>query len=327
MANTVLTLKDIRDEVLTLMDESASTATTTTTLVNNAINQAHVQRLASQPWTFMRWDQPETVTTVASQRFYSLHQEFWKPEYFFNRTTKQYLFEVPPRSVPGTGALWNTDTGHAREFRFAGRTGIQTQPTSASVITIVSSSSSDDGSAFNITVRGVTTNGVTTETITPDGTVSVAGTTSFTKLLSVTKAAAWTGRLTVTSNSAAVTNLVLFGTEYGRSYPQIELLNLPDAGDVIEYAFFRQPAPLTNDYDIPDIPPPHQRILVWDTLLTVASYNTDIPSAAIQMWRENQHRMEVALEQAFLEGQSLESVPRFVRSSTDDAPGYPRIFA
>lgn len=327
MANVIRPLKDLRDEFLSYLDEAGDTGTTKTN-ANYWLNQAHFQRCTSRDWPFMLWDQNETVTLVANQRFYPLHQEFFRPLYLFNRETKSFFQEVPTRQLTSTGALWNTDTGRSNYFRFSGRTGIQYQPTSASVVTIVSTSASDNTSTYNIIVRGMTTSGVTTETITPSGLTPVAGTTSFTKLLNVTKAAAWNGTMTMTSNSAAVTNLKLFASEYGRSYQQIELLSLPPSADVIEYQFYRLPSPLTNDYDVPDIPPPFQNILVFDALMLLAGYNTDIRGTAMNVWSGQRTQLEDALEHAYAEGQTLDALPRFVRTAADESIVYgPRVYS
>lgn len=305
------TYSDLKTQVLTNLDEAGTTGTTAT-LAGNFINQAQQLRLAMQPWPFMVWDSAETFTCTTGTRFYALHQEYWRPLYFFNQTTQCYLIETPARQLADTQARWNTDTGHPLQFRLASRSAVQAQPTSSSTIRIVSSSASDTTAAKAITVRGVTANGVTSESLTPNGISQVTSTNSFSKILAVTKGAAWVGNLTMTSNAGAVTNLFLFPTEYGRNYQQIELLVSPSA-DVIEYRFIRQPIILSSDNDIPDIPPPHSQILVWDALLLFAGYNTDLSSKSIEAWTSMQKKMEIQLAEAFLEGQSLESNPRYVR--------------
>jgi hypothetical protein len=85
------------------------------------------------------------------------------------------------------------------------------------------------------------------------------------------------------------------------------------------------PTLLTNDYDVPDIPPPHSQILVWDALLLFAGYLTDISSKSIQVWTDMRNKMEIQLAETFLEGQSLEAHPRYVRYIDSDSSS-PRIF-
>ncbi len=156
------------------------------------------------------------------------------------------------------------------------------------------------------------------ETITPSGVTPVAGTTTFTKILGVTKAAAWTGTLTMTSNAAAVTNLTLPGADFGRQYRTIELLSLPTANEVVEYQFFRQPVTLSADNDVPDIPSPHSRILVWDALLMMAGYLTQTSAQAVGIWAKQQADMEADLLQTFLPGQTIAALPATTRGYTED---------
>lgn len=320
----IYTFVDLQNEVLAHLDEAGDTGTTLT-LTKNFLNQAHQMRCAMQPWKFLEWDSAETVTCVTGQRLYPLHQEFWRPIYFFNRTTKAYLIETPNRALADTQARWNDDTGSPLYFRLTSRSPVATQPTSSSAITIVSSSASDITAAKAIIVKGVTSNGITTESLTPNGLTNVVSTNAFTKILSITKSAAWVGRMTMTSNSAAVTNLVLFPTEYGRNYQQIEFLSAPDAADVIEYKFIRQPALMVNDNDIPDLPAPHSHILVYDALLQFSGYQTDISGKSIAAWTDIVKKMEIQLAETFLEGQTIETHPRYVRYLDGESSG-PRLF-
>ena len=308
----IQTFSNLREEVLGYLDEGGATGTTLT-IVNNALNSAYVQRLTEVDWNFMLWPRAETLTTVVGQRTYGLHSEYWKGLWFRNRTTKSYLIETPMRQLEQTGADWNNDTGSAERFTLTSRTQIQNQPSSASVISIVSSSASDASSAKAITVGGMTSTGYTTESITPNGITAAPGSTSFTEIITVTKAAAWVGTMTMTSNSGAVTNLTLFPTEYGRSHQQIELLRAPATAETIEYRFYRQPPKLTNDNDVPLLPPPTQEILVYDALIHIAGYNTDMNAQALGVWRDNQQRLERLLQEAQLEGQMIAAEPRSVR--------------
>lgn len=320
----IYTFADLYNEVLANLDETGATGTTLT-LAKQFVNQANQLRCAMQPWKFLEWDSAETFTCTVNTRLYALHQEFWRPIYFFNQGTQAYLIETPNRQLAATDARWNVVSSRAGYFRLTSRSPVAAQPSSSTTVRIVSSSASDSTAAKAITIRGVTANGVTSEALTPNGTSQVTSTNSFTKILGVTKAAAWVGNMTLTSNAGVVTNLVLFPTEYGRSYQQIEFLVQPNTADIIEYRFIRQPAILVNDNDIPDIPAPHSHLLVWDALLLFAGYNTDLSTKSIDVWTDNMKKGEIQLAEAFLEGQSIESQPRFVRY-TDGDPMGPRVY-
>ncbi len=321
----IVTFKGLQTQVLRHLAEATNTNTDVLALVKDLINQAQQERLSAYPWPFLLWDTPETFTTTQDTQGYPLHQEFARSFYFYNRTTKAYLREVPARQIGPEGYRWNEDTG-AEFYTLWGKTPVKYQPTSASAITVVSSSASDSTSAYNLVIKGVDTSGVVrAEVVTPSGTTPIATSLSYTKILGITKAAEWNGTLTLTSNSGAVTNLTLHACEMGRSYQQLYLLGNPPTGDVIEYRFYRQPLVLVNDYDIPEIPPPHTQILVWDTLCLLAGYNTDIPGQALQVWQNQQARAEANLIEAHLEAQSLEAQVRYIRD-IDAADRLPAAF-
>lgn len=315
MAGNALTYKELRDEVLAWLDESGST-TTTLTNVNNALNEAHRRRLTAETWPFMIWDTPETFTLAASDQLYTLHHEFHRPLYFFNRNKKVYLKEVPARTLAPSGVRWNTDTDSMR-FALWGRTQVSQQPSSASTISIVSTSASDTTAAKAITIKGLTANGVDTESITPTGTTTATGTKSFTKIFGVTKGAAWAGTLTV--SAGATTLLTLLPTEYGRSHQQLYLLGSPTTPDVIEYRFYRLPKRLENDYDLTDIPPGHEQVLVWDALLALGAYDNRLDGGRAQEWRDRQRIADQAFRAAFAEAQPVEADSQYIRDDEGDA--------
>ncbi len=329
------TFKDLQDECLGWLDERSES--NTRLLIKTALNQAHLDRLTLTNWPFMLWDTPETFTTTVGTRQYSLNPEYHRPYYFFNRTTKEYLIEVPGRSLQETGAKWNSDTGPAKRFAVWGTSPVWTQPTAAtgSVITIRSNSDNDATAAKNVVVTGYSisevvvspggpdvlypigpSSGVRTETLTPAGMATVSGTTKFTKILRLTKKSVWSGTLVVIAGTDTL--LTLQPTEVARSYPQLSLLNSPDAIETIEYRFYRQPFKLTEDDDVPEIPPPFQQILVWDALIAFAGYNTDISPTAVGVWSVNRAKLEEGMRHTFLEGQSLASEPRYIRYLPDE---------
>ena len=307
-----MTFGDLRTEVLAWLDESAAGATSATYLnVTAALQQAHTIRLTEDQWKFMLWPRVETLTTVASKTLYSLHQEFLRPYWVRNTTQDVWMVEVPSRNMEPLGLSFEQDSD-TLQFALWGRSQVTAQPSSASVVTIVSSSASDTTAAKAITIYGDTASGITTESLTPSGTTPVAGTTSFTQILGVTKAAEWVGTMTMTSNSAAVTNLTLFPTEYGRSYQQLALLSAPTAGETISYRFYRKPRILSAANDLTDIPPPFERILVYDALLLMGAYDNRLDGGRIGLWGRYREDLDFQLRQSQLEGQTLGAQGRYI---------------
>lgn len=314
-----MTLSNLRDEVLNALDESdASSTDTIYTTVTNAIKQAHVIRLTETKWPFMLWDKQETITLVANQRSYPLHSEFQRPHYIRNRTRKVWLSEMPNRNLEPSGIDFTSDQDLDR-FTLWGMSPVAAQPSSASGISIISSSISDTTAAKAIIVRGDTADGITTESLTPNGTSIVNGSVSFTKILEVIKSAAWVGTMTMTSNSAAVTNLKLFAAEYARAYPLLNLLYLPTAGETLEYQFYRQPNSLAYDNGVTNIPPPFERVLVFDALLLLAAYDNRLEAGRAGLWKEMRDTLDIGLRSAWLEGSSLGAEPRYIRDSAGAA--------
>lgn len=309
----ILTYADLQNRVLRSLDEAGDTGTTIA-IAKDYLQVAHSQRVASRTWNFMLWPDVATFTTLANTRYYSLHQEFGRMLWMRNRGTKDYLREAPFRQLEALGVDWLNDTGRADRFALTTRMPVQAQPTASSTVSIVSTSASD--TTPTVIVRGMTANGVTTETLTANGISTVTSTNSFTTILQATKTGTWVGRVTLSAGSTTL--LTLFPTENGRSYQQLELLRIPTAGDVVEYRFARQPSILSNDNDLPDIPPPFQELVVYDALLLMAGYNTELKPAAAQVWAAQRDRLLEGLEQSQLEGQSIGSEVRYVRYLGDD---------
>ncbi len=311
----IQTLKSLRDQVLYWLDEAGDTGTTRQN-VDNALNQAYQDRCASQPWGWLLWPRIETITTVSGQQQYSLHSEFWRPIYFRSRSSKRFLVEVPHASLMSAQVDWiDPSTSAADRFMYKEVSQFQNQPSSSSVLAMSSSSTSD--TSVTITVVGMTSDGFANEVVTLNGTTSVTTVQSYNALTALTKSTTTVGTLTVTSNAAAVTNLKLFPNEFGRSYRQIYMLNPVDASEVIEYQFLHIPNTLSNDYDVPSIPPPFAQILVWDTLLLFAGYNTELKSESISVWRAMQRSIETNMMSVFADQQTLNAEAKYINYSPE----------
>lgn len=301
----IRTFKNLQDEVLAILDEVGDTATTLT-LVKNAIAAAHEKRVTEERWPFMLWEQPVLINVVAGTQVYSLHSEFFRPFYFWNRTENDFVEQIDEASLIASGIDWINDSGAAMTLALWGRSEVAAQPAAASALTVSSSVAGDNGTA-SITVRGDTADGVTSETIFAGST----GATLFTKVLKVTKNGTWTGTMTLAAG--ATTLLTLFASESGRSYQQVFFLVKPDTDVVVEYKFYRQPSPLVNDGDRPDLPPPFEELLVYDALLALAAYNQYDP-ATVAVWEKKRDDLLLDLRQSTTE--QAEAVGRATNYTT-----------
>jgi hypothetical protein len=315
----IYTFRQLYEQVAAQNDERTSTGTTRD-LVKEYLNQAHANRCLEFNQVFLVWDRPVTLTTVVGQRTYPLHQLFDRPLYFYNRTTQHWLSETPNRTLSPEQYSFNDGlTGPAKNFMFWGHTAVKTQPTAASVVTLVSTHTGDTGSTRQVAVKGMTADGdMLVDVIQMDGLTPVAGTIAFEHILAITKSAEFDGTITATANSGAVTLLTLSPSEFGRQYRQIYLLEEPTAAETIEYRFYRKPLYLVNDYDVPDIPGHYAQILVYDALLLMAAYNTDTSEKSIALWSQQKQQWERALADYVAESQTMNSRSRYVRETEND---------
>lgn len=127
------------------------------------------------------------------------------------------------------------------------------QPNSASAITVVSSATADIGQT--VTVFGIVSSYPDQETISLNGTSSVAGLKSFTTIDRVVKNASSTGRISCTSNSGNVTVAIIptgDGTA-GIMYNKVRLWPLPSTIFPMNVWYYKQPWRLVNDADVHEL--------------------------------------------------------------------------
>lgn len=204
-------------------------------------------------WPFLRM-YGFTITTVANQSDYALSPlvDTSKIINFRDQTTPGHIQEVPEQEFrtydPGP-----TATGNAYLYRLKGFSPVQNQPTSASALSIVSSSASD--TAVIINIQGLDgSNILVNETKTLTGTTPVSTTNSYSKLISISKDRISVGKVTITSNAAAVTNVVIAPKNRHVSHPIIALTNIPASVATLYYDFTMAVPDITADDDICVLP-------------------------------------------------------------------------
>ena len=306
----MLTFKDIQDQVLLLWDAPGETGNFLT-IVKNAINDSHAERCNAQRWSFMLWEDVLTFTTVSGTLNYRLHPLFHRFHRIYNTSDTHKLIEVPPREY-----YESPETKF--HFHMVEPSPVAADLASAGTLSMVSNSASDTTPTLilrlidNDTASGLVRTGEISEALTANGTSTVTTAASTSKILSVTKGGTWVGTMTL-RDADGNTLLTLSPTEYGKVYPQIRLLKDPEQADTVEYRFYRRPRILSADYDIPDIPYPFSRILIWDTLLLLASYDE---AKEPGMWVEQRRQWDKKLADNYLEGQALGGRVRQVRDVT-----------
>lgn len=125
---------------------------------------------------------------------------------------------------------------------------VRAQPAAAGVVTIVSSSASD--TTQTVYVNGINASGVQVdETITLNGTTNVNGTTSFTRILGISKSAVTVGMITVTRDT---TTLAYMAPDATTHYVKVMRFGaIPASTLSVEIIYNQKQLPLLNNYDYP----------------------------------------------------------------------------
>lgn len=272
----MLTFENIFDQVQTFLDEADATGHSLD-LVKFAIQSAHEKRLTEERWSFMLWPTNVSLSFITGQKTYQLHSEVQLLSEFRNATEDATMREVPTRARYKVGNL--DDRFH---FEFVQLSPVKIQPV-AGLVTVV-------GEAR---LKYVDTSGdVQEEDLTNAPTSELVQ-----EIITVTKLD--DAVMTLTDADSTLI-LSLTATQYGKQYPQIRLFGDGITGESGEYRFYRKPSVLTHDNAIPDIPYPFSRILVYDALLELATYNDSTPPA---FWLIQHELWDRQLRQAFVEGE------------------------
>ena len=124
---------------------------------------------------------------------------------------------------------------------------VQAQPTTAAVVSIVSSSASD--TTPTVFVRGIVSSYEVTEEITLTGTTAATGSLSFSSIKGISKSGTTVGAVTVSCNSQ--TMAVLPPTIHESRYKIMFLHYNPSAVITIKMPYIISPAPMSDDDDYP----------------------------------------------------------------------------
>jgi len=225
------------------------TSSAMATIIGRFVNKRYFQILRTINWDCTR---PDYTLTTTSVQEYVLPDDFGKEISVrdttngleLGRTDIQRLITDYPDSFD--------DSGSAARY-YIREDNVQDQPTSASVLAIVSSSASD--TTQTILIRGVSSGVETSESVTLTGLTSVNTTNSYTRVKAISKSAVTVGKITVTSNSGAVTEAILPPKVTESRYKLIGFHYIPSTAIVVAIPYIIKPLPLieNNDYPVIDI--------------------------------------------------------------------------
>ena len=226
--------------------EVQDTSTTFATIIGRFINRRYFQILRATNWKNIKPDY--SFATVSGTQNYALPDDFGKEIACTDVTNKlglakndlEELYRLYPEALTAAGSA----------ERYAIYTDVvKAQPTSASVLAIVSSSASD--TAITVHIKGIANSVEVYESVTLTGTSAVNSANSYTSIKSISKSAASVGYVTITSNSAAVTNALIPRETLETRYKLIRLHYVPSSVATISLPYIIKPMPLSQTYDYP----------------------------------------------------------------------------
>ena len=306
------TFKQLQEEVLRYFDLAGEATDdpdgSDVELVKAALNQSNQNRSTEDKWKFML-SGVYTLNVVAGTQDYVLpHTDFNKLQYLWSDTYKRFVSSFPIREVPQTTVDFaDSQFNEQPTFDFDGFAPVKVQPTSPDTLTM-SSTQSETGSP-SLYIEGEDEDGAAiSESIDVDGTT----TQEFAKITYVAKVGDFLGTMTL-ETTGGTELLVLTLDQYGKQYPVLKFHSVPVGNEVMKYKFYKAPRVMTRDYDLPNLPYPAANLLVWDSLLDLATYN-ELDSESVNLWRAKQHECLTNLYLYKLEGDVVGGVGEFINS-------------
>lgn len=216
------------------------------TIIKEYINNRYFQVLRQINWQNINPDYD--FNTVAGTQNYPLPEDFNKPLSVRDTTNGVELSEMDLQQLISVYPDSLDDTGIVGRYVILEDT-VQNQPTSASRLSIVSSSASD--TTQTIRVKGIS-GGIEIEenvTITGKTPVLTNATDTFTQVRAISKSAATVGGITVTAGS--VTVAVLSPAALESRCRIMKLHYVPSLVINIACPYITKPLPMVSDYDYP----------------------------------------------------------------------------
>lgn len=264
----MFTFEDIQYEVKRRSTRDQS-GTTFDTAIKNVINTSLFRLGREALWKVLRRATTFTCATSTeefvldpqvSDRFFMWHEDYGYP----------YVMKYIPEQKFLSLGIDKDDTGTPTHYRMWTTDMVKAQPSAASVITVISSSAADTTQV--VTVFGIVSGYPDYETISLNGVTGVAGTKSFTSVDRIVKNATTTGRITATSNTAAVTVAVIPAgdTTAGLLYRKVKIYPLNNSSFTMNVYYYKDPYRLVNDGDVHELGHDFDEALI---LLSTAKMN------------------------------------------------------
>lgn len=201
-----------------------------------------------------------TFSSVAAQRTYYIDTEFNQILSLTDTTNDLELVSATEGEIIEVDPDFS-DSGTSYNYSITGMSWVSGQPSSASVITVVSSSASD--TTQKVRINGLDGNGVEiTELLSLNGTSDVVGSISFSEIRQMVKDTSTVGIMTATSNAAAVTIVRIPAHLLAKQYQPINLFPIPSGVSVYSVRGMRRPRQMFNTQDYPDLPASYHELVL-----------------------------------------------------------------
>ncbi|MBM4240572.1 MAG: hypothetical protein FJ150_02705 [Euryarchaeota archaeon] len=228
-------------------------------------------------------------TTVASQERYNLLRGFDKPLRVFDITNKNTLDILTEEEYIEGNLGGLTTTGKPNIARIYGEESVDTQLSSAGTLSVVSSSTSD-GSAFTVLIRGIV-NGVDDyEEFTLNGTTAVSGSKSFSSVTHISKSGTTTGRITITSGGTTIATMEPDENVVRRKRLYLGQ-NIPADAYSMRMLYKKKVKKMIRDYDFPFVD--CSNFLIYDAYGQTLQQDGKDVSASFQFKRAEQEMLRL----------------------------------
>ncbi len=220
--------------------------------------QTAVQRAIARVWNARQWTFKQAIDTLAittattrEAATYSIPKRVG--DLFLVRSTvSPYIIKPKSRDEFDSRIPNPVSQGNPTVFTQFEYVGVDTQPTSASVLSISSSSAAD--TSQKVRIRGVVSGEEDVEEVTLVGITAVLTTKSFSSVRAISKSGATAGRISVTSNSGAVAVVTLGPLQTVQRIKKITAYPFPTSAATWTLSHFKLPFIPTADNDDSEIP-------------------------------------------------------------------------
>ena len=226
--------------------EVQDTSTAFATIIGRFVNRRYFQILRATNWK--QTNTAHTLTLVSGTQNYVLPNDFYKEVAVYDVTNGVDIPVIDLDEMYRYNGDTISSSGAVDSCAIYSDAAIA-QPSAASKLAITSSSASD--STQTIQIRGIASGSEVYETQTLTGTSAVSSTNTYTRITGISFDAARAGTVTITSNSAAVTNATIPMEMLDVRYNLMKFHYVPTAAATINVPYIIKPLPLSQDYDYP----------------------------------------------------------------------------